>query len=161
MDKKERAAERKFRKMVRKMNEDELACLWRECMVKGYKDRTNLELYKRSEIIRAQIAKRKNQEPFIAKVNALGAMGVITPWAVLREYLPYVINLNGEDERGIFHRAAQGNLKYYIKLIVLPRMPAVLRDQITEDDIDGVVEIIDSRMTHKLGNPSRTNAVFN
>ncbi|MBO4812869.1 hypothetical protein J5491_01850 [Candidatus Saccharibacteria bacterium] len=161
MNRKERAAERKFCKMVRKMSEDELACLWRDYMVKGFKDRTNLEIYRRSEIIRAQIARYKNQEPFIAKVNALGALGVITPWTVLREYLPYVINLNGEDERGIFHRAAQGNLKYYIKLIVLPRIPTVLCDQITEDDIDDVVEMISSKMTYRLGTSSRTKAVFN
>lgn len=135
---------RKFRKLLKKTNDDSLLTIWLVCRLTNHlvndENLVNVTDMVQNEIYR--IKDPRLLELYIGLVEEFGVNGIFYPWFVLHEFLLYSFDKNKEGHDGIARRIKGGNLRYYLNFSVFPLMSEEMRELITEEDINYVINLM-------------------
>ena len=136
-----KSTQREYRKKLRKMSSKQLANEWAAAAERYYNcDDENTP--DDTDMIRNIIYGRRYFDDYIEAVDSLGMRKILRPWYVLREHLFYSINGLGQHDEDIKRRIKQGNLKPYLKLIVIPHLTETTKIVFSEDDITEAIDSI-------------------
>ena len=134
----------RFRKQLKRLSDTELIDAWTLYLIASYYESENKTLRSYLDLVQEEIYRIDDLKPYIERVEEFGLSEILLPWFVLREFLFYAIDKSGEDDTGIIRRVKNGNLRAYLDFSVFPLMSEEMRKMVSADDVDYVVELMES-----------------